>query len=45
MLLSIVKKINAQWSKTSMQIIQLDRTTVPAIGELQDVIIRLSHDS
>jgi len=45
MLLSIAKKINAQWSKTSMNIIQLNRTCLPAIGELQDVIIRLSHDS
>jgi len=43
--LSIAKKINAQWSKTSTQIIQLDRTFVPTIGELQDMIIQLSHDS
>lgn len=37
--LSIAKKINAQWSKTSVQIIELDRTPILAIGELQDVII------
>jgi len=42
--LSIAKKINAQWSETSTRIIQFDRTSVPAIGELRDVIIRLSHD-
>jgi len=39
MLLSITKKINARWSETSARIIQLDKTSVPAIGELQDVII------
>lgn len=43
--LSIANKINAQWSETSARIIQLDRTSVLAIGELRDVIIRLSHDS
>jgi len=43
--LSIVKNINARWSETSAQIIQLDRTSVPTIGELRDVIIQLSHDS
>jgi len=43
--LSIADKINEQWSKTSAQIIQLDRTLVPAIGELQDMNIQLSHDS
>lgn len=42
--LSIAKNINAQWSKTSAQIIQHDRTSVLAIGELRNVIIRLSHD-
>ena len=36
---------NAWWSETSTRIIRLDRTLVPSIGELQDVIIRLSHDS
>lgn len=42
--LSIAKKINVQWSKTFAQIVQLDRTSIPSIGELRDVIIRLSHD-
>jgi len=37
--LSISKNIDAQWSKTFAQIIQLDQTSIPAIGELQDVII------
>jgi len=32
MLLSIANKINAQWSKTSAQIIEIDQTYVPAIG-------------
>lgn len=41
--LSISKRINAHWRKTSMQIIQLDQTFVPVIGELRDVIIQLSH--
>lgn len=45
MSISIAKKINAQWSKTSTRIIQLDRTSVPAIGELRDVIIQLSYGS
>jgi len=31
--LSIAKRINARWSETSVRIIQLDRTFVPAIGE------------
>jgi len=42
--LSIAKMINAQWSSTTTQIIQLDRKCFPTIGELQDVIIWLSSD-
>lgn len=42
--LSIAKKINAQWNETSTQIIQLDQALVPTIGEMRDVIIRLSQD-
>ena len=45
MSLSIAKKMNARWSETSAKIIQLDRTSTLAIGELRDVIIRLSHDN
>lgn len=45
MLLSIAKKTNAWWSETFARIIQIHRTSVPAIGELWDVIIWLSHDS
>jgi len=45
MLLSIAKKINARWSEKSARIIQLDRTSITTIGELQDMIIQLSHDS
>lgn len=33
--LSIAKQINVEWSKTSVQIIQLDRMCVPPICELQ----------
>lgn len=43
--LSIANKINAQWSETFARNIQLDRTSVPSIGELRDMIIRISHDS
>lgn len=43
--LSIPKRINVQWSNTSMFIIQLDRTCVLDIGELRDVIIQLSHEN
>lgn len=42
--LSITKKINVQWSKTSAQIFQLDKTCVLEIGELKDVIILLTYD-
>ena len=45
MLLSISRKITAQWSETSTRIIQLDQRSVPTIGELRDVIISVSHDS
>ena len=41
--LSIAKQINVKCS-TIEKIIQLDRTCVPAIGELQDVIIQLLSD-
>ncbi len=42
--LSITKKISAKWDKTDAQIIQLDRSLSQAIGELKNVLIRLSYD-
>jgi len=40
--LSIAKKINSKWDKIDVQIIQLDRSFVQAIGELNNVMICLS---
>lgn len=45
MLFSIAQKINARWSETFVRIIQLEKTAVPTVGELWDMIIWLSHDS
>jgi hypothetical protein len=42
--LSICKRINGQPIPSPSQIIQLDRTVVKVIGELKDVLIRLSSD-
>lgn len=42
--LPVGKKINSKWNKTYAHIIQLDRTHVPSIGELRDVIIWSSTD-
>ena len=43
--LSVCKKLNIRPEKTDAKIIQLDRSQVPAVGELKNVIIRLSSDS
>lgn len=43
--LSFCKKLNIRREKNDARIIQLDRSQVPAIGELNNVIIRLSSDS
>ena len=43
--LSVCKKLNIRPEKTDAKIIQLDRSQVPAVGELNNVIIRLSSDS
>jgi hypothetical protein len=37
-------KINAQPQKSAIQIVQLDRTKVKVLGELKDVLIRLSSN-
>ena len=41
---SVCKKINGQPKPSTWQVIQLDRTTVKVIGEMEDVLIRLSAD-
>ena len=42
--LSVCKKRNGQPTPSSCKIIQLDRTTVKVVGEMKDVLIRLSVD-
>lgn len=43
--LSIWKKLNIRLEKTETRIVQLDKSQVPVIGELNSVLIRLSSDS
>ena len=40
--LSVCKRINGQPKPSTWQVIQLGRTTVKVIGEMEDVLIRLS---
>ena len=40
--LLVCKKINGQPKPTTGQVLQLDRTSVKVIGEMEDVLIRLS---
>ena len=40
--LSVCKRINGHPKPSTWQVIQLDRTTVKVIGEMEDVRIRLS---
>ena len=42
MLLLVCKKINGQPKPTTWQVTRLDRTTVKVVGEMEDVMIRLS---
>ena len=42
--LSVYKKINGQPKPSTWQVIQLDRTNVKVIGEMEDVLIRLSSN-
>jgi len=40
----VYKKINVEVQPSSLKIIQLDRTSVKVIGELKNVLIRLSSN-
>ena len=42
--LSVYNKINGQPKQSTWQVLQLDRTIVKVIGEMEDVLIRLSAD-
>ena len=42
--LSVCKKINGQPKPSTWQVLQLDRTAVKVIGEMEDVLIHLSVD-
>jgi hypothetical protein len=42
---SVCLQINAKPQKSAIQIVQLDRTRVKVLGELKDVLIRLSSNS
>ena len=42
--LSVCKKINAQPKPSTWKFIQLDRTNLKVIGEMEDVLIRLSSN-
>ena len=42
--LSVCNRINGQPKPSTWQVIQLDRTTVKVIGEMEDVLIHLSTD-
>ena len=42
--LSVCKKINGQPKLSTWQVLQLDRTTIKVIGEMEDVLIHLSVD-
>ena len=42
--LSMCKRINGQPKPSDGKIIQLDKTTVKEVGEMEDVLIRLSID-
>jgi hypothetical protein len=42
--LSFCQKINAEVQPSSLKIIQLDRMNIKVIGELKDVLVRLSFN-
>ena len=44
MLLSVCKKINGQPKSSTWRFVQLDRTNVKVIGEMEDVLVRLSSN-
>ena len=41
---SVCQKINVEVQTSSLKIIQLDRTSVKVIGELKNVLVRLSSN-
>ena len=42
--LSVCKKINGQPKPSTWRVVQLDRTNVKVIGEMEDVLVRLSSN-
>src|SRR5713101_4756508 len=42
--ISVCKKINGQFKPTTWRVVQLDRTDVKVIGEMEDVLIRLASN-
>ena len=42
--LSVCKKINGQPKPSTWRVVQLDRTNVKVVGEMEDVLIRLSSN-
>ena len=42
--ISVCKKINGQPRPTTWRVVQLDRTDVKVVGEMEDVLIRLASD-
>ena len=42
--LLVCKKINGQPKPSTWKVLQLDKTAVKVIGEMEDVLIRLSAD-
>jgi len=44
MSLSVCQKINAEFKPSNLKIIQLHKTNVTVVGELKDVLIRLSSN-
>ena len=42
--LSVCKKINGQPKSSTWRVVQLDRTNVKVIGEMEDVLVRLSSN-
>ena len=43
--LSVCKKINGQPKPTAWEVTQLDRTSVKVVGEMENVLIRLSANN
>ena len=43
--ISVCKEINGQPKPSTWRVVQLDRTDVKVIGEMEDVLIRLASDN